>query len=90
MTSGGTRQLHWATLPKQVYDIEVALQELTGETVAEVKAQEDLQNSRLGAAEERIEELEKEAGVVSADNPLVASTTPVPECTPLPALAISR
>ena len=68
--NGEPRSLQWGTLPKQVYDIEVALQELTGETVAEVKAQEDLQNSRLGAAEERIEELEKEAGL-PLDNPLV-------------------
>ena len=76
--NGEPRSLQWGTLPKQVYDIEVALQELTGETVAEVKAQEDLQNSRLGAAEERIEELEKEAGL-PLDNPLVASTTPTEE-----------
>ena len=73
---GDPRPLQWGTLPKQVYDIELALQELTGETVAAVQAQEDEQNRRLGEAEARIVELEKEAGVAATGNPVIEAVAP--------------
>ena len=63
VTVSGTKTLPWATLPKQVYDLEVAIEQLTGETVAAVQEQENTQNARLDAAEAAIVNLNTETGL---------------------------
>jgi len=52
-------ELRWETLPEQVYALEQGILELSGSSVADIKAQEDIQN-------ERIASLERETGLAEA------------------------
>ena len=52
-------EMRWETLPEQVYSLEQSILELSGSSVADIKAQEDIQN-------ERIASLERETGLAAA------------------------
>jgi hypothetical protein len=52
-------EMRWETLPEQVYALEQGILELSGSSVADIKAQENIQN-------ERIVSLEQETGLAAA------------------------
>ena len=43
----GTLEMRWETLPEQVYALEQGILGLRGSSVADIKAQEDIQNARI-------------------------------------------
>jgi len=51
--------MRWETLPEQVYALEQGILGLRGSSVADIKAQEDIQNARIAS-------LERETGLAAA------------------------
>ncbi len=71
IASSNTHTMNWATIPAQVYALEQAVAELNGDSVAEVLAKEEEQNSR-------IVEVERETGISPVDTIPASPEVPFP------------